>query len=214
MTQLWKNARLALENAEEVYFVGYSMPSADSTARGLFRESLDPNKKIVIVNPCPTQILDQMTEWGFVVDEVLSESNCVEQMVEMLEDRRGKEALIRLKRRFAVRDFDLALNPNALVMPYGSSSGRQRLRQYAINGNSLVLQECSDDVGGLKISELLELISREDIEDIRIRNESAKSEQRVVHFEFGWSLDGASAKIPLALSLRVATIPSSNDGNH
>jgi len=210
MNALWTNARLALEEADEVYFVGYSMPSADTTARGLFRESLRPDAKIVIVNPCPTQIHDQITKWGFNDIDVLSKPNCVEQMVEMLEDRRGKEAFIRLKRRFAVGDLDSTANPNALVMPYGTSSGRQTLRQYAINGSSLVLQECSDDVGGLKIPELLELISREDIEDIRIRNENAKSEQRVVHFEFGWSQDGASAKMPLTLSLRVATVPNSN----
>lgn len=208
MTQLWKNARLALENADEVYFVGYSMPAADSTARGLFRESIRPDAKIIIVNPCPKPIYDQITEWGFKVDEVLSEQNCVEKMVEMLEDRRGKEALPRLKKRFLAGDVDQTRNPDASVIPAGIPNGIQRVKYVEVRGNSLILEVSSEKDGGMTISQLFDLIENDSIQDIRIC--SAGSEQRMIHYEFEWNLYGTEAKIPLALSLRVATLPGSS----
>lgn len=205
MAQLWKNARLALENADEVYFVGYSMPRADVTARGLLRESLRPDARIIVVNTDPKLIVQQIIEWGLKVDGVLDKPNCVEQMVETLEDRRGKEAITRLKQRFAVGDFDLAANPSAVVMPFGTSSGNQRVKHVGFEGGSLILEESSDKEGALTIPELFDLISREGIEGITIRSESAGYEQRVVHYGFGWSLNGAITRVPISLSLRVAT---------
>ena len=212
MKQLWKNARLALEEADEVYIVGYSMPSADATARGLFRESIRPDARVIVVNREPEPIVKEITAWGLKVDRVLDEPNCVEQMVEMLEDRRGKEALNRLKRRFAVGDFDATTEQGAVVIPVDSSSGYQRVKHVGIDENSLVLQECSDEAGALTIPKLLELICSEEIEDIRIRSESAESPQRVVHFMFDWRPNAAIPKLPSKLWLRVVTVPNSNAG--
>lgn len=208
MTQLWKNARLAPENADEVYFVGYSMPAADSTARGLFRESIKPDAKIIIVNPSPTQIHDQITEWGLKVDEVLSEPNCVEQMVETLEDRRGKEAFARLKKRFLAGDVDQTRNPDATVIPAGLSDGMRRVKYVEVRGNSLILEVSSEKDGGMSTSQLFDLIKNASIQDIRIC--SAGSEQRMIHYEFAWILNGTVAKSPLTLSLRVTTVPGSS----
>ncbi len=205
MAQLWKNARLALENADEVYFVGYSMPRADATARGLLRESLRPNAKIIVVNTAPELIVQQIDEWGLKVDGVHDEPNCVEQMVEVLEDRRGKEAITRLKQKFTGGDFDLEANPSAAVKPFGSSSGKEWVKRGGIEERRLILQESSDQEGAMTIPELFELISRKGIEGITIRSESAECEQRVVHYEFEWNSLGTITRVPSNLLLRVAT---------
>jgi len=47
---LWKRAKEALESADEVYFLGYSLPESDLTTRQLLTASIPSTAKIYIVN--------------------------------------------------------------------------------------------------------------------------------------------------------------------
>lgn len=96
MVQLWRNARRALENATEVYFVGYRLPPADTAARGLFRESIQCHARIFVVNPEPDQIGPQLRAWGFQDINYLSGDQCVEEMVEKIEIERAGELVSEL----------------------------------------------------------------------------------------------------------------------
>lgn len=97
MIQLWRNAREALDQASAIYFVGYSLPQADTSARGLFREAIPRSTKVFVVNPHPRQIVSQLRGWGFSNIRTISGNDCVEKMVDKLESERAREIVGDLK---------------------------------------------------------------------------------------------------------------------
>jgi hypothetical protein len=50
---LWKKAREKIQDADEIYIVGFSMPASDLSVRFLFQSAFEKNKdkKVFIVNP-------------------------------------------------------------------------------------------------------------------------------------------------------------------
>jgi hypothetical protein len=51
MNQLWFKAGEALRQADEVYFIGYSLPETDLSVRLLLNDSIKPTAKIIIIDP-------------------------------------------------------------------------------------------------------------------------------------------------------------------
>jgi hypothetical protein len=47
---LWAQARIYLENAEEIYFIGYSLPQTDLSIRLLLSAAVRPETKIFLIN--------------------------------------------------------------------------------------------------------------------------------------------------------------------
>lgn len=49
---MWSEAAKAIDDADEVYFVGYSLPETDLTVRQLVKSHITEEKKVFIVNTC------------------------------------------------------------------------------------------------------------------------------------------------------------------
>lgn len=77
----WQSLRYALETAEEIVFVGYSVAEADSTVNGLLSLRvgratvhdglvLKPENRVVVVDHDPGAVADRLARLGLIVDPV------------------------------------------------------------------------------------------------------------------------------------------------
>lgn len=75
--KLWRDAFEALQNAEHVYFLGYSVPQQDLAAMGLIAEAVadrTPSPAITVVDKCPTRVIDNLANLLLASDEADGES--------------------------------------------------------------------------------------------------------------------------------------------
>lgn len=145
MGQLWQNSRQALQNATEIYVVGYSMPPADTAARGLCRESIPLGTKIVVVDRCPGPIVKQLKDWGFKQVEYIDDDGCVEELVERLEQERAYEVVQNLICELCSERIILDENDTSTIVVPGSQVLPQALKAWRIENSSLILSKASQD---------------------------------------------------------------------
>lgn len=186
MVKLWQDARRSLEYANEVYFIGYSMPPADSAARGLFRESISSDTTIFVVNKCPEQIVKQLRKWGFENIEYITGKKCVEAMVDNFERERAHEVVERLKEYLSSGKVSLTDDEQSRVIWSKPPNKYGALELVDIEMRSLILGPKSNNYGspenvetqsqnterfrkGLTVSKLSTLLSQNEIEEIVVR---------------------------------------------
>ena len=85
--QLWQRAAGAVSEANECYFVGYSLPRTDLVTVGMLRERLRPDVRLVVVNPDPRSVCEQLARMGLDDDniEVIDGLDCVARFTDELE---------------------------------------------------------------------------------------------------------------------------------
>jgi len=85
LRSLWRDARNAMANADEIFCVGYSLPQTDLTTKLLFRSVAHP-KKVVIVNESAPELLERYQE-AFPeakIEAGFKGENAVKEMVDYL----------------------------------------------------------------------------------------------------------------------------------
>ncbi|MCB1012129.1 MAG: hypothetical protein R2714_11130 [Microthrixaceae bacterium] len=70
LRQIWQNAGRALEAAEEIHLIGYSLQPADLVARGMFTERPRTDVRWTVVNPDPDPVVEQLRDIGVDPDRV------------------------------------------------------------------------------------------------------------------------------------------------
>ena len=94
--ELWRRAYEALEDAERVVLVGYSLPAADSTFLGLLGTTIvGRSLEVVVVNPAAGPVRTQLVRLG--VEGDIREVGKVETWVEQEIDRDAKSLVDRLR---------------------------------------------------------------------------------------------------------------------
>lgn len=197
MTKLWQDSRNALENATEVYFVGYSMPPADTAPRGLFRESIPSNASIFVVNRRPESISEQLKAWGFDRVESINGEECIKTMVEKIERQRVNEVVDRLKADLSSGQVIKSNDDQSRVLWLAKQPSYGLLELSGIEGRSLVLkpqisqaegspensgQQSKGEIqGNLTGSKLTELLRENDFEEIVVSFDDRL--QRVISYE-------------------------------
>jgi hypothetical protein len=85
--ELWRRAAQAVESADEVYLVGYSLPRTDMVTVGMLRERLTPETRLVVVNPRPEDVCRQLEHLGVQAAsiETITGGDCVGLLVDRLE---------------------------------------------------------------------------------------------------------------------------------
>ena len=197
MTKLWQDSRNALENATEVYFIGYSMPPADTAARGLFRESIPSNASIFVVNRHPESISEQLKAWGFDRVESIKGEECIKTMVEKIERQRAHEVVDQLKADLSSGQVIMSDDEQSQVLWLAKQTSYGLLELSGVGGQSLVLKpktsqteappensnqqskgEIQRDLTGSKLAELLR---ENDFEEIVVSFDDRL--QRVISYE-------------------------------
>jgi hypothetical protein len=115
--ELWRSASEALEAADSVGIIGYSLPSVDVVASGMFadRVASRPGVRVEVVNPCPDEVVDRLHRLG-VADQqirVVEGGDAVERYVDGLEVERGSRVIESLRGADASRSLLLAVSETA-----------------------------------------------------------------------------------------------------
>lgn len=223
MTKLWQDSRRALENATEIYFVGYSMPPADTAARGLFRESIPSGASIFVVNPCPKLIVKQMKKWGFENIECITGEKCVEAMVDNFERERAREVVGQLKEYLNSDKVSLTDDEQSRVIWTKPPNKYGALELVGIETRSLIFGPKSNNYEspenietetqstersheGLTVSKLSRLLNENDIDEIVVGVDDCL--QRVIDYKPQEREIGDDGKSIIGgIWLRVAYLP-------
>lgn len=93
LTQLWRDARKALQRANlRVSLLGYSIPATDLVTSGMLRESIANREDVTIdvVNPCPTPVRQNLESLGIDPGQI-SEVVSIEEFAHKYELRAAAE---------------------------------------------------------------------------------------------------------------------------
>jgi hypothetical protein len=94
--ELWRSAAEALDSADTVTLVGYSIPSTDLVASGMLAERVAGRETLLeVVNRSPTAIVERLKLLGVREDSisVVDGDSAVEHFVDMIEDETNQTML-------------------------------------------------------------------------------------------------------------------------
>lgn len=97
--ELWREAALAINQANELFVVGYSLPLTDIVASGMLRDRIPPTIPVTVVDCNPAPVVERLIALGVSGDNinVLSGKNAVASLADRLEQRQARRLVTRLQ---------------------------------------------------------------------------------------------------------------------